>query len=100
MLIITKQNVENLIQRLTAPNELEPCRDEVRRMLEIESELLWWAESGKCCKWEAKTHFEGRIQLLEDALKALNESNRAQASSLLKEYANQQDEGGTGILLL
>ncbi len=99
MLIITKQGIENLVNRLSAPTEVEQCQDEVRKMLEIESELLWWAESGKCCRWQAKTHFEGRIQLLEDVLKTLNESNRALASSLLREYANQQDEGGTGILL-
>ncbi len=99
MLIITKQSVENLIPRLTVPDEFEQCRDEIRRMLEIESDLLWWAESGKCCKWQAKSYFEGRIQLLEDVLNTLNEGAKAKASSLLREYATQQDEGGTGILL-
>ena len=99
MLEITRQSIENLIERLSASDELEQCQDEVSRMLEIESELLWWAESGKCCKWQAKAHFDGRIQLLEDILDSLNEGNITQASSLLTEYANQLDKDKAGIIL-
>ena len=99
MLIITKQSVEDLINRLDTPVEFEHCQEEVRRMLEIESELLWWAESGKCCRWQAQAHFDGRIQLLEKILLCLNEGDNSQASFLLREYANQQNEDGTGIML-
>ena len=89
MLIITKQGIENLIHRLNAPTELEQCRDEVRKMLEIESELLWWADSGKCCRWQAGAYFIDNVQILKDTLNLLGEGNTSQASSLLKEYANK-----------
>ena len=99
MLEITRQSIENLIERLTASDELEQCQHEVKRMLEIESELLWWAESGKCCRWQARAHFDGRIQLLEDILHSLNEGNITPASLLLTEYANQRDKDRAGIIL-
>ena len=94
MLIITKQGVDNLIDRLNGHTQLEQCQDEVSKMLEIESELLWWAESGKCCSWQATAHFTGGIQILKDILNSLEEGDTSQASSLLKEYANQLDEIG------
>ncbi len=99
MLIITKQTIEDLINRLDTPGELEQCREEVSGMLEIESELLWWAESGKCCRWQARPYFDSRIGILKDALNSLNEDNTPQASSLLREYANQREDYETGIVL-
>ena len=99
MLIISKQSVENLINRLENSGELEPCQDEVRRMLEIESELLWWAESGKCCAWQASANLAGKIQLLKDVLNTLEEGNVKRATPLLREYANQLQEEEAGIVL-
>ncbi len=99
MLIITKQTIENLINRLNTPSELEQCREEVNSMLEIESELLWWAESGKCCRWQARPYFDSRIGLLKNVLNSLNDGNTLQASSLLREYANQREDYKTGIVL-
>ncbi len=92
MLIITKQGIENLIHRLSTPTELAQCQDEVRKMLEIESELLWWADSGKCCRWQASAYFIDSVQILKDILNFLEEGNTSQALSLLKEYANQLKE--------
>jgi len=99
MLIITKQTIENLIHRLTNPGDIEQCREEVNSMLEIESELLWWAESGKCCRWQARPYFDSRIGILKDVLNSLNEDNTPQASSLLREYANQREDYEAGIVL-
>ena len=99
MLIITKQGVGNLINRLSTPNNLEQCRDEIQKMLEIESEHLWWAESGKCCRWQVTGCLAGRIQTLKDALNSLNGEDISRAASLLREYANQLDEDGAGIVL-
>ena len=99
MLVITKQSVENLINGLDTPSRLEQCQDEIRQMLEIESELLWWSESGKCCRWQATDYFTGKVQLLKDTLKVLEDGNVAQASLLLKEYANKVNEDKQGIML-
>jgi len=99
MLIITRQAIEKLINNLENSGELEQCQDEIRRMLEIESELLWWAESGKCCKWQAKPNFDGKIGLLKDTLNSLAEGNTAQASFFLREYADQREDYERGIIL-
>ena len=99
MLIITKQTIENLINRLTNPGDIEQCREEVNSMLEIESELLWWAESGKCCRWQARPYFDSRIGLLKNVLNSLNDGNTPQASSLLREYASQRQDYEAGIVL-
>ena len=99
MLIITKQGVENLINRLSTPNNLEQCRDEIQKMLEIESEHLWWAESGKCCRWQVMGSLAGRIQTLKDTLNSLNGEDIPRAVSLLREYANQLDEDGARTAL-
>jgi len=99
VLIISKQSVENLINRLENTGELEHCRDEVRRMLEIESELLWWAESGKCCAWQASANLAGKIQLLKDVLNILEEGNVKRATPLLREYASQLHKEEAGIVL-
>ena len=95
MLIITKQGIEDLIHRLSVPTELEQCQDEVRKMLDIESELRWWADSGKCCSWQARVSLTEGVQLLKDILNFLEEGNTYKASSLLREYANQWNELGT-----
>jgi len=94
VLIITKQGIEDLIHSLNDTAKLEPCQDEIKRMLEIKEELLWWAQSGKCCRWQAGAYFTGRIQLLKDVLSALSEGNTTQASSLLREYASELNESG------
>ncbi len=99
MLIITRQAIDNLINRLDTPGELKQCQDEIERMLEIEAELLWWADSGKCCQWQARPYFDSRIGLLKDTLDCLNNGNTAQATSLLREYAKQREDYEQGIVL-
>ena len=89
MLIISRQQVENLIHRLADPAKLDECRDEVERMLEIKSALLLRAEGPQpCCGsfGEIKTCLASEVQILQDVLKALDEGNISQASSLLTEY--------------
>jgi hypothetical protein len=99
MLSINKETIESLIKRLENPGDLEQCQGEVRKMLEIESELLWWAESGKCCRWQAKAYFDSRIGVLNDVLNSLNEGNKAQAISLLREYAKEREDYESGIVI-
>jgi hypothetical protein len=99
MLIITRQGIEDLIKRLENPGDLEQCQQEIQQMLEIESELLWWAESGKCCRWQARPYFDSRIGLLKDILNLTNEGNISNATALLREYAKQREDYEMGIVL-
>ncbi len=89
MLIIGKEQVNSLIGRLSDSSQLSQCQDEVKKMLEIKSALLWWAESGKCCMWQLGSHLADEIQILEETLKLLDNGNPSQASSLLTKYADQ-----------
>lgn len=89
MLVISKKQVGNLIQKLADPAKLDECRDEVKKMLEIKSTLLWRAEGSQpCCgSFEGiKTCLASEAQILQDVLDALDEGNVSQASSLLNEY--------------
>ena len=92
MLIITKQVIDNLIRRLSNHIELEQCKTEVRQILAIESDLLWWADSGKCCMWQAGSYLTGGVQILQDVLGSLEDGDIHQASSLLEEYGAQLRE--------
>ena len=92
MLEIGKEQVSSLLSRLDDPSQLSQCQDEVRQMLKIKSELLWWAESGKCCSQPARNRLTSGIDILEDALNFLKEGNISQASSLLRDYMNQLEE--------
>jgi len=89
VLVISRQQVENLIQKLADPAKLDECRDEVKKMLEIKSTSLWRADcSQPCCGSfeEIKTCLTSEVQILEGVLDALGEGNISRASSLLTEY--------------
>ena len=93
MLEISKEQVNSLIRRLNDSSQLSQCQDEVKNMLEIKSALLWWAESGKCCSQQVRSCLTSDVQILEETLNSLKEGNISQASFLLREYANQLEEG-------
>ena len=88
MLIISREQVDNLIQKLTEPAKLDECRDEIKRMLEIKAALLCKAEPQPCCGSyeEIKTCLTSETQILQEVLNALDEGNVTRAVSLLTEY--------------
>ena len=95
MLIISRQQVEELIHRLSDPAKFDECRDEVQKMLEIKSALLWRAEGPQpCCGsfGEIKVCLTSEVQILEEVLDALDKGNISQASSLLKEYTDYLEQ--------
>ena len=91
MLVISKQQVENLIHKLSDPAKFDECRDEVEKMLEIKSALLWRAGGARSCCGsleEIEVCLASEVQILEEMLDALDKDNIPQASSLLKDYTN------------
>jgi len=95
VLIISRQQVEELIHRLSDPAKFDECRDEVQKMLEIKSALLWRAEGPQpCCGsfGEIKVCLTSEVQILEEVLDALDKGNISQASSLLKEYTDYLEQ--------
>ena len=90
MLIISRQQVENLLRKLNNPAKIDECRDEVEKMLEIESALLGKATDmlQPCCGSleMVKSYLASEVKILKDVLSALAESDLSRASSLLTEY--------------
>jgi hypothetical protein len=92
VLIISRQQVEKLIRKLADPAKIDECRDEVEKMLEIESALLGKATDmlQPCCGSlePVKGCLASEVQILKDVLSALAKSDISRASSLLTEYTS------------
>jgi hypothetical protein len=90
VLIISRQQVEKLIEKLADPARFDESRDELEKMLEIKSALLSRAADGiqPCCGTfcEIRTCLDSEVQVLQEALDALNQKDIDRASSLLKDY--------------
>jgi hypothetical protein len=82
--------VEKLIEKLADPARLDESRDELEKMLEIKSALLSRAADGiqPCCGTfcEIRTCLDSEVQVLQEALDALNQKDIDRASSLLRDY--------------
>jgi hypothetical protein len=89
VLVISKAQVENLINRLSDPAKFDECRDEVKKMIEIKSALLWRAEGPRSCCGSLegiRVCLDSEVQVLEDVLDALDKRDISRASSLLRSY--------------
>jgi hypothetical protein len=90
MLIISKGQVEKLIEKLADPAKFDESRAELEKMLEIKSALLWRAADGiqPCCGTfcEIRTCLDSEVQVLQEALDALNKKDIDKTTSLLKDY--------------
>jgi hypothetical protein len=90
MLIISKEQVEKLIGKLADPAKLDAAKAELEKMLEIKSALLWRAADGiqPCCGTfcEIRTCLDSEVQVLQEALDALNKKDIDKTSSLLRDY--------------
>ena len=87
MLIITKDNTEKLRARIEDPQEIDNCKDEIKKMVEIKSALLWKADNAcVCVGWQLQAHISWEIQTLESVLEALQDDDVNGAITLLDEY--------------
>jgi len=93
VLIITKDSVKVLKERLRSSNEASQCREELKKMLEIKEALLWRADAGSCCAVGCTATILSRdVQLLEAALQAFEEGDASKVAWLLEEFASSQGE--------
>jgi hypothetical protein len=90
MLIITKESVQQLKEKLEHSGDVGQCREELEKMLEIKGCLLWRADTGcACAGWQLPAHLFWEMQQLEAALVALERGDSAKAASLLDDYISQ-----------
>ncbi|MFA4837711.1 MAG: hypothetical protein WC749_16800 [Dehalococcoidia bacterium] len=87
MLVISKEQVESLRDRLKNSGELGSCIEEVKRMLEIKSTLLWRADAACGCVGNGPANsLYVEVQLIENTLVALEQGDIIKGASLLDEY--------------
>jgi hypothetical protein len=90
VLIISKHQVEDLIDEMADPARFDESRDELEKMLEIKSALLLRAADGiqPCCGTfcEIRTCLDSEVQVLQEALDALGKKDIEKVSSLLRDY--------------
>jgi len=92
VLLITRDRIDSLRADLARPAQIDRCREELRKMLEIKQALLWRADAGTCCAGPVVANsFFAEVQLLEKALEALDKGDAGTAASLLEELAAHAD---------
>jgi len=89
MLIIDKDSVSSIRQKLDDLSRKQEVVDDVAKMLEIKQALLWRSEAiapccGSLCSIASQLNRE--VNLLENTLAALGGGDTAQAADLLEEY--------------
>jgi len=94
MMIIDKETVSAIKQKIADPKKLKDAIEDVKKMLEIKEALLWRSEGmAPCCGSlsNVSAHLTREIGVLENTLSALENKNIALASDLLQEYLNLLD---------
>ena len=89
MLIINKDSVNAVKQKLGDVGKTREAIDDLRRMLEIKQTLLWRSEAmAPCCGslCSIASHLACEVGILENTLTALENSDRSRAADLLEEY--------------
>jgi len=96
VLVISKPQTTDLIQRLDARRDLARCCTEIAEMLRIETELTNRAADmlQPCCGSldTVKNCLVGEVRLLQQALDDLNENNPAGAAAWLRQFAACLDD--------
>ena len=95
MLIISRQQVEDLLDKLGDKARLGESRDEMEKMLEIKSALLWRTTDGiqPCCGsfCSIRGSLDAEVRVLEETLAAVDRDDVPRASSLLKDYIDYME---------
>lgn len=90
-MIINKDSVSAAKQKLDDPGKTQEVIDDVRRMLEIKQALLWRSEAiAPCCGslCSISAYLTHEVDILENALAALENRDTSQAADLLEEYVH------------
>jgi len=87
MFTISRDQTRSLRDRLCNCGETEICIEEVKKMLEIKSTLLWRADYACGCVGSGPANsLYAEVQMLEDVLDAIECGDGMKAASILDEY--------------
>ena len=98
MYIITKEGVQSLEERIRERHDLKGCQDELKKIIEIKEALSWRSQFAQCCcggcgiGWDLAAHLDWEIQVLNDALTALERGDANKASLVLGDYTSRMEQ--------
>lgn len=95
MLIIDTDSVSAIRLKLDNTEKIQEVIDDVARMLEIKETLRWRSDAmAPCCGslCQINTQLNHEVDILNDTLTALQNSDRTQAGVLLAEYIRILEE--------
>jgi phage tail sheath protein FI len=94
ILIINKELIEDITQRIASSGITSGAIADVKKMLEIKEALLWRADAGTCCGAQLRGitfSLENEVNTLKNILSALEVNNTDQAIRLLTGYSDMID---------
>jgi hypothetical protein len=104
MLIINKEHVGHIEQKIKASGITEEAIGDAKKMLEIKEVLLWRADSSSCCGVQMRgitVSLESEVDTLKHILSALENNDETNAVRLLEQYGSMieqaQISSGGGI---
>jgi len=87
MILIDKKGVTALRERVARGEELERCRETIKKMIEIKDTHQWRADYAVyCVGWALQTNLGWEVKLLRDALWALEDGKTAEAAAKLDDF--------------
>ncbi|MBI4329851.1 MAG: hypothetical protein HY673_01055 [Chloroflexi bacterium] len=92
MLVIDKNTVAALRDRVLSGEDPSGCRDELKKLIEIKSSLQWRAETAySCVGWALPAQLAWEVKTLEEALWDLDHGKRQEAAGRLSELISIMD---------
>jgi MarR-like DNA-binding transcriptional regulator SgrR of sgrS sRNA len=87
MFLVSEERIHALMERLQAATDVDGCRAELEKMLEITEVLQWRADEGRSCVGsQLLSYLTYEAQMIGQALNALNKGKFADAISILEDY--------------
>jgi hypothetical protein len=97
MLIINKEHVGHIAQKIKASGINRESIDDVKKMLDIKDVLLWRADSSSCCGVHMRgitLSLESEVDILKNILSALENNDETGAVRLLEQYGSMLEQEG------
>jgi hypothetical protein len=97
MLIINKEHVGHVAQKIKASGISKETIDDVKKMLEIKEVLLWRADSSSYCGTRMRgitVSIENEVAILKDIVSALENNDKTSAVHLPEQYGSMIEQAG------
>ncbi len=91
MIPIIKEQLQSLTDRLDDPNQLDACKDEMRRIRDKQWESFRSSEGSCCLVPSPDADLFSEVHMMDRVVTALEQRDAAEAASLLREALSSAD---------